>query len=429
MERKFEMKLRMEGLSQLNSRLSSWVAGISWWRLLALFIILMIAANITADLLHLRHDREPVPQAHRGQGVKVTIGGKKTITIDESGTAVTSRPPASEADAAAPRADAAGMSGAASASAASASATAASAPSAAGASPAGAPGPTAQTPDEEEAREIVIESGKTRQVFTLRGLIGDLGAVALTLLFAYLVAAKIIVRKTAESDARVRQAEDVAGRETVQRQLVQARLKLMQAQVEPHFLFNTLAAVDYLIETDPPRASQMQKTLITYLRSALPQMREESSTLGREMRLIRAYLELMKMRIEDRLDFDIQMPASLEQAVFPPMMLQSLVENAIRHGIEPRTEGGKVTVLAKLRGEQLVVEVRDTGVGIDDDDILDGVEGAGGLGLRNIRERLAVLYPGRSRLALSSDGESGASVRISIPLQMDSAPVPQGQAA
>jgi sensor histidine kinase YesM len=201
----------------------------------------------------------------------------------------------------------------------------------------------------------------------------------------------------------------------MERQLVQARLQVLQAQVEPHFLFNTLAAVDYLIETDPARASQMQKALITYLRGALPQMREESSTLGREMRLIRSYLELIKMRIEDRLEVQYDVPPDLEGAEFPPMMLQSLVENAIKHGIEPKPEGGKVIVASRVSKGQLIVEVRDTGIGIMDLDRLEAPTSGTGIGLQNIRERLSVLYSGRGHLSLMSDSHSGTTVRISVP--------------
>jgi LytS/YehU family sensor histidine kinase len=191
------------------------------------------------------------------------------------------------------------------------------------------------------------------RVTTFPGLLGDVGGVVLVILFAYLAAAKIVVRKVAQADAKVRTAIDAAEREAMERQLVQARLQVLQAQVEPHFLFNTLAAVDYLIETEPPRASQMQKALITYLRGALPQMRQESSTLGREMRLIRSYLELIKMRIENRLVVEIAVPEALENAEFPPMMLQSLVEKAVKHGIEPKTEGGRIRVAAGTSSGQL----------------------------------------------------------------------------
>jgi LytS/YehU family sensor histidine kinase len=246
-------------------------------------------------------------------------------------------------------------------------------------------------------------------------VLGDLGGAAMVILFAYLAAAKIVMRKVAQADEKVRTAVDAAEREAMERQLVQARLQVLQAQVEPHFLFNTLAAVDYLIETNPSRASLMQKALITYLRGALPQMRQESSTLGRELRLIRSYLDLIKMRIEDRLEVEISVPGPLESAEFPPMMLQSLVENAIKHGIEPKPEGGKVTVAARLDGEQLWVEVRDTGFGVPRGDLLNGPTSGTGVGLRNIRERLSVLYPGKRRLTLHSDDINGTVARIVVP--------------
>jgi signal transduction histidine kinase len=259
----------------------------------------------------------------------------------------------------------------------------------------------------------------TQQIFTVPGLIGDLGTALLIIVFAYLVASKIVVRKVAQADEKVRYAVDAAERETVGRQLVQAKLQVLQAQVEPHFLFNTLAAVDYLIETDPPRASQMQKALITYLRGALPQMREESSTLGRELRLIRSYLDLIKMRIEDRLEVEFAVPEGVDSAEFPPMMLQSLVENAIKHGIEPKPEGGKVTVAARIQDGQLWVEVRDTGVGLTGSvDKLVAPASDSGIGLQNIRERLAMLYPGKGRLILISDERTGTVVRIVIPYRV-----------
>ena len=232
-----------------------------------------------------------------------------------------------------------------------------------------------------------------------------------------------MVRKVAQADAKVRTAVDAAEREAMERQLVQARLQVLQAQVEPHFLFNTLAAVDYLIETEPPRASRMQKALITYLRGALPQMRQESSTLGREVRLVSSYLELIKMRIEERLEVEVDVLETLANAEFPPMMLQSLVENAIKHGIEPKPEGGKVRIAAGVQGTQLWVEVQDTGVGLPDGELLEGPTSGTGLGLQNIRERLTMLYPGKTRLMLRSDPATGTVVRITVPYQVAPKPV------
>jgi sensor histidine kinase YesM len=169
----------------------------------------------------------------------------------------------------------------------------------------------------------------------------------------------------------------------------------------------------------------MQKALITYLRGALPQMRQESSTLGREIKLVGSYLELIKMRIEERLEVEFAIPEALQSAEFPPMMLQSLVENAIKHGIEPKAEGGKVRISAGVQGTQLWVEVGDTGVGLPDGELLEGPTSGTGLGLQNIRERLAMLYPGKARLMLRSDDKTGTVVRITVPYQVaPEAPAP-----
>lgn len=399
----------MQWFARANAELSGWAAGTSWWRLIVLFLVVLIAGNLIAEQLHLKHQRVVVstrPDQKDG-GVQVTRVGPDGIRItrrrDIPGVQVD---PDSEAIESAPP-------------------NSADAPPAMPAPPAKPNAPGARNGN----RDVDDDDGDddtqvTRNVLTFRGLVGDLGATLIIVLFAYLAASKIVVRKVALADAKVRDAEDAAGREAMERQLVQARLQVLQAQVEPHFLFNTLAAVDYLIETDATRASQMQKALITYLRGALPQMRQESSTLGREMRLVRSYLELIKMRIEDRLDLQYEVPTELESAEFPPMMLQSLVENAIKHGIEPKPEGGKVTVAARAQKGQLVVEVRDTGVGILDLDRLEAPTSGTGIGLQNIRERLAMLYSGKAHLSLMSDSGTGTTVRIAVPYR-----VPQAQPA
>lgn len=377
----------IEWLARANREVSQWASSMSWWRLIALFLLILVAAAIIGDLLNLEHDRVRV--AGQGKEIVVNIGGKDGIKIiqgKDGGIVVppvppvpdAPKPPKSPKDAADP----------------------------------GDASPPDADPDAEDV-ELV-----GRQVVTFRGILGDLGGVLIVILFAYLAAAKVVVKKVAQADAKVRTAVDAAEREAMERQLVQARLQVLQAQVEPHFLFNTLAAVDYLIETEPPRASRMQKALITYLRGALPQMRQESSTLGRELRLIKSYLELIKMRIEDRLEVEIAVPEGLETAEFPPMMLQSLVENSIKHGIEPKPDGGKVRVAAGIHNAQLWVEVSDTGVGVPDGDLLEGPTSGTGIGLQNIRERLAVLYPGKSRIMLKSDPATGTVVRITVPYQV-----------
>ena len=389
----------IDWLGRVNAQVSQWASSMSWWRLIVLFLVILIAGSVIGDLLQLKHDKVRI--AGKDKDVIVTIGGHDGIKITNgpNGKVVTvpGKPPAPPAP---PEPGAAPES--------------ARPPSAA---PDKADADASADPDDDDDKETVV----ARQIVTFRGILGDIAGVVMVMLFAYLAAAKIVVRKVAQADAKVRTAVDAAEREAMERQLVQARLQVLQAQVEPHFLFNTLSAVDYLIETDPPRASRMQKSLITYLRGALPQMRQESSTVGRELRLIRSFLELIKMRIEDRLEVEIAVPEGLESAEFPPMMLQSLVENAIKHGIEPKPEGGKVRVAAGVQNAQLWIEVSDTGVGVPDGDMLDGPTSGTGIGLQNIRERLAVLYPGKSRLMLRSDTEAGTVVRISVPYQVDPA--------
>jgi len=359
---------------RLNSQIAGWAASMAWWRLFLLFIIVMATAGILSDQLNLHHDKVKVV---RSKNKDVVIGGPDGVTITRRHKAVTPPDPAA-ADAS------------------------------------GAVSPPAN-PDSDDENDEDIPRTITRQVWTVRGLIGDIGSAMLVIVIAYVIASKVIVRKVAQADAKVRSAQDAAVHEAMERQLAQAKLQVLQAQVEPHFLFNTLSAIDFLIETDPPRASQMQKALITYLRGALPQMRQQSSTLGREMRLIKSFLDLLKMRMEDRLEVEFQVPEGAETAEFPPMMLQSLVENAIKHGVEPKPEGGKVTVAARIQNGQLWVEVKDTGVGIPNTDRLQSPTSGTGLGLQNIRERLAMLYPGKSRLILMADDTQGTTVKIVVP--------------
>ena len=199
-----------------------------------------------------------------------------------------------------------------------------------------------------------------------------------------------------------------ADRNLLSKQAAEAELKLMQAQVEPHFLFNTLASVQFLTETDPPMAGRMLGHLLSYLRSALPQLRSGSSTLGQEAELARAYLSIMQMRMESRLKFTVDIPASLQSHSFPPMLLMSVVENAIKHGIEPQAEGGEVHLAAKQDGSMLVVSVTDTGRGFAD-------QLGQGVGLTNLRERLKALYGQRAQFTLDAVVPHGAKATIQIP--------------
>ena len=204
-----------------------------------------------------------------------------------------------------------------------------------------------------------------------------------------------------------------AERHLLSKQAIEAELKLMQAQVEPHFLFNTLASVQYLTETDPPQAGRLLGHLIGYLRAALPQLRASSTTLGKEAELARAYLNILQMRIGPRLAFDIDVPAELRDHPLPPNLLISLVENAIKHGIEPAAAGGVVSVAARRDGDALLVTVSDTGRGLE----AGGTTGGQGVGLSNIRERLAALYGARGRFTLQPGEQRGARATLSLPYE------------
>jgi signal transduction histidine kinase len=244
--------------------------------------------------------------------------------------------------------------------------------------------------------------------------IGDF-LVNLALAFIFVSAAiKQVYKGQVQAEVKAAHATEVAEAESLKRQVVEARMAAMQAQVEPHFLFNTLASIDHLIETDPPRASQMQKNLITLLRAAMPSMREANAQgtrdLGRELAVIRPYLEILKVRMEDRLQTEIQVPEGLESAAFPPMMLQSLVENAIKHGLEPKAEGGRLSVRADILHGKLAVSVADTGLGFG-----KAATAGTGTGLSNIRERLKLLYGNKAQLRITENQPSGTVVSITVP--------------
>ena len=235
-----------------------------------------------------------------------------------------------------------------------------------------------------------------------------------TLLIVTGIIVKVVLGGKKKAETRAKVATATAAEESLKRQLVEAQLKMMQAQVEPHFLFNTLASVDYLIETDPRTASKMQKNLIQYLRAALPQMREGSTTLGKEVQLCRAFLEILKFRMEDRLQYTVIVPQGLQSAQFPPMMLQSLVENSIKHGLEPKPEGGSLTISADIANGRLRVTVADTGLGFAVAD-----QPGTGVGLANVRERLAALYGGAARLSIEANSPTGTIVTIEVPYSFE----------
>jgi LytS/YehU family sensor histidine kinase len=231
-------------------------------------------------------------------------------------------------------------------------------------------------------------------------------------------AVKILAGGKRKAELVARDATLQASVATLERRLMEAKMAALQAQVEPHFLFNTLALIGQLIETDPPEAARVHAHLIDYLRSTLPQMRaRDGGTLGKQVELSKAYLAIMQARMKERLKVKVEVPLFLHSAPFPPMMLQTLIENSIKHGLEPKIEGGIVVVRARVVDATLQVEVCDDGVGIDPhaDD---------GVGLANIRERLQLLYGADAELAIAMPPGGGACATIRLPYKMmeDTAP-------
>jgi Histidine kinase len=226
-------------------------------------------------------------------------------------------------------------------------------------------------------------------------------------LFVITIVSKFFIDRSraAQNMAELKRKE--ADYHRMSQQVTEAKLSALQAQVEPHFLYNTLASVQALTEVDPQRANAMTGHLIQYLRNALPKMRESVSTVGQEIELVRAYLNILQMRMGKRLAFEIDVPPELMEAPFPPLMLPSLVENAIKHGLEPQREGGTVTIRASANGK-LRVSVSDTGRGF--------AETVGtGVGLTNIRERLAALYSDAGKLTLEAREPHGVEAVIEVP--------------
>ena len=225
---------------------------------------------------------------------------------------------------------------------------------------------------------------------------------------------KVTYKKQIQAEAQAAQAVETAEAESLRRQVLEARMAAMQAQVEPHFLFNTLASIDHLIEVDPKRASQMQKNLIALLRASMPTMREADGgaprDLGRELAVIRPYLEILKVRMEERLTTEIDVPEGLQSAEFPAMMVQTLVENAIKHGLEPKPEGGHLLVKAEIVHGKLQVTVADTGLGFG-----RAATAGTGVGLANIRERLQLLYGPKAGLTIAENPGGGTRVTVSVP--------------
>ena len=205
------------------------------------------------------------------------------------------------------------------------------------------------------------------------------------------------------------EANDAALRHaSLEKQRSESRLRLLQAQIEPHFLFNTLSNIRRLCQNDAAGGRAMLAQLSRYLRAALPKIRESDTTLADEIELVSAYLGVQAVRMGERLQVVLRVPPALLGASVPPMMLATLVENAIKHGIAPLTEGGSIVVTASRRGESLLLCVADTGRGFD-------ATSGSGVGLANIRARLAALYGTAATLRLEANAPRGVLATIVLP--------------
>jgi len=210
------------------------------------------------------------------------------------------------------------------------------------------------------------------------------------------------------AQSQIQIQEEQIKRLTSEKKLAEANLQILQAQIEPHFLFNTLSNVLSLLDTDPKKGKSMLVDFIQYLRASLSKIREQRATLGQEMEMIQAYLNIFKVRMGDRLHYKIDLPKNLKAISFPPMLIQPLVENAIKHGLEPKINGGEIFISGETKDGILRLEVVDTGSGFK--------EGKNfGMGLSNIRERLQSLYGNSGRLILEENQPNGLKVTIEVP--------------
>jgi signal transduction histidine kinase len=242
---------------------------------------------------------------------------------------------------------------------------------------------------------------------------GQKGMIGLTLLAICAMGLLILNRERVER-IKLERAEARVRAEAIERQALQAQLRLLQAQIEPHMLFNTLANLQGLIAIDPQQANRMLDHLIQYLRATLSATRAETTTLAQEFDAAEAYLGLMAVRMGARLSYRCILPAGLRGARLPAMLLQPLVENAIIHGLEPKIEGGTVTVEARAHDGVLEICVTDTGLGLDDTQ--PAAKGTG-VGVTTTRERLQALHGARAALTLVPAQPHGVLARLTLPLE------------
>jgi len=240
--------------------------------------------------------------------------------------------------------------------------------------------------------------------------LGGFGMITFTgLLLAPWVALGALVRQR-EAFAREQALAFELERSELERRALDARMRLLQAQVQPHFLFNTLANVRALVNAGSPRAPAVLDSLIDYLRAAVPRLDEPACTLEHEVQLVRAYLELMQMRLPDRLQFALDIDDAALPLRCPPLTLLTLVENAVRHGIDPAEDGGRIDVTVRLREGRCRIAVSDSGVGLRE------ASGHPGIGLAGLRERLQLAFGPQAQLRIAAREPRGVRAEIEFPV-------------
>ena len=385
-------------LHRIFDATATWVSQLSWWKFFLFAALALISGKILQDELFSGGGEEIVVRSDNKPHNK----DETTILIDDSGIRFNPRPKAKRGAAVVAPAE----------------------PAVPASSKPAAPGddnevhialPPQIGEELSKAIETAVDDAAEAKVTRYHKQASTWFKSFVTLLVLALFATKALVGGKKRAEAQTQTANAAVERESMQRQLSEAKMQMMQAQVEPHFLFNTLASVEHLIQVDPPRASAMQRSLIQYLRAVLPQMRDNAvvTNLGREVDMVKAYLNLLKMRMEERLTVELQVPEQLRSAAFPPMMLQSMVENAIKHGLECQPEGGTLKIVAEVAGNKLRVIVADNGAGF-------GVvpSDGTGLGLPTIRERLRLLHGNGGHLQIAANLPSGVIATIEVPYQL-----------
>jgi sensor histidine kinase YesM len=250
------------------------------------------------------------------------------------------------------------------------------------------------------------------QAFYLRFRTTLVAGLSAGLLYAAIVGAIVYLRAQHIAVAN-RKLTNEKRQSDVSRQLTETRLRLLQAQIEPHFLFNTLASAQQLAQKGAPDAAKLIGHLVRFLRMSIPSMRDDKGALKREFEQIGAYLAIMRTRMGERLTFSVNAPPDLEDFPLPPALVMTLVENAIKHGIEPAASGGHVNVSAERADDMIRISVTDTGVGFTSTESKDA---GGGLGLSNIAQRLQATYGDRARVNLTQAQPHGCIATLELPV-------------